>query len=83
MGLPSASSEFMLDFWQSPPAFVKHTVTDFAMDFRSTFGQIWSIFIQFGRFFASGEATGGLRDSSRHASVISARFCAPKVPTIF
>ena len=33
MGLPSASSEFMLDFWQSPPTFCKHTMTNGAVDF--------------------------------------------------
>ena len=33
------SSEFMLDFWQSTPAFCKHTVTDGAVNFRSIFGQ--------------------------------------------
>ena len=52
MGLPSASSEFMLDFWQSPPAFVKHTVTDFAMDFLLIclliFGRLASILGHFG-----------------------------------
>ena len=47
MGLPSASSEFMLDFWQSPPAFFKHIVTDFALDFRSILDRFSVVFCSF------------------------------------
>ena len=37
MGLPRVSSEFMLDFWRSPPAYLKQIVTKFAVNFRSIF----------------------------------------------
>ena len=65
-------------------------MTDFAIDFRSRFlppskkklGN--SCENRFRRVpGASRMASGGLRDSSRHASVSSAWFYAPKVPRIF
>ena len=60
MGLPSASSEFVRDFWQSPPAFVKHTVTDFAMDFRLIFVvEFWSVGFHLGSFWDHFRSFGG------------------------
>ena len=56
MGLPSASSEFVLDFWQSPPAFVKHTATDSAMDFLIDF---WSVGLHLGSFGGHFWSFGG------------------------
>ena len=83
MGLPRASSEFMHDFWQSPPAFSSTP----QWIFRSTFARDCHAKIiensfenRFRRVLgASRMAPGGLRESSRHASVISARFCGLKV----
>ena len=86
IGVPRASSEFMHDFWQSPPAFSSTP----QWIFRSTFARDCHAKIiensfenRFRRVLgASRMAPGGLRESSRHASVISVRFCALKVPTI-
>ena len=82
--MPRASSEFMHDFWQSPPAFSSTP----QWIFRSTFARDCHAKIiensfenRFRRVLgASRMAPGGLRESSRHASVISARFCVKKVP---
>ena len=83
IGVPRASSEFMHDFWQSPPAFSSTP----QWIFRSTFARDCHAKIiensfenRFRRVLgASRMAPGGLRESSRHASVISVRFCALKV----
>ena len=84
IGVPRASSEFMHDFWQSPPAFSSTP----QWIFRSTFARDCHAKIiensfenRFRRVLgASRMAPGGLRESSRHASVISARCCVKKVP---
>ena len=85
--MPRASSEFMHDFWQSPPAFSSTP----QWIFRSTFARDCHAKIiensfenRFRRVLgASRMAPGGLRESSRHASVISARFCGQKCRRTF
>ena len=83
--MPRASSEFMRDFWQSPPAFSSMPSwilrSTFARDCQSKMieNSLENRFRRVPR--ASRIAPGGLRDSTQHTSVISAQICDLKGPT--